>query len=150
MAPFLTIIFLSLLTIIGLLNFKNYIPVVNNPVTVKHPLELTTAIIFALSFVFFIFLTHYVTSHFDSYGLKFLAISVGFTNIDPFILSLLSGKVAVSDSMIVFAVILASGSNNLLKAAYAIALARNRSVLYAAAWLAFLFVISIAYTYKYG
>jgi hypothetical protein len=75
---------------------------------------------------------------------------VGFTDIDPFILSLLGGKFTVSDSAIVSAIILASGSNNLLKAAYAVSLARNRSVLFAAAWLTFLFVISIVYAYKYA
>ena len=97
----------------------------------------------------FTFLTHYTTSNFGSPGLKSLAIIVGFTDIDPFILSLLSGKFAISDSGIVSAVILASGSNNLLKAAYAIALARNKSVLIAAVWLTFLFVVSILYAYKY-
>ncbi|MDD5577683.1 MAG: DUF4010 domain-containing protein [Methylobacter sp.] len=150
LGPFLTFIFLSSLTITGLLSFKNHTPVVNNSAPVKHPLELTTAIIFALLFVLFTFLTQYVISHFGSHGLKFLAISAGLTDIDPFIFSLLSGKFAVSDSTIIFAIILASGSNNLLKAAYAIALARNRSVLYAAVWLAFLFLTSLAYNYKYG
>jgi hypothetical protein len=45
---------------------------------------------------------------------------------------------------------LASGSNNLLKAAYSVALARNRSVLFAAGWLIFLFFISIIYAYEYA
>ena len=116
----------------------------------KHPLELSTAILFALLFMLFTFVTQYVTSHYGSHGLKSLAIIVGFTDIDPFILSLLSGKFTVSDPVIVSAVILASGSNNLLKAAYAIALARNRSVLFAAAWLTFLFVASILYAYHYA
>jgi uncharacterized membrane protein (DUF4010 family) len=97
----------------------------------------------------FTFLTEYVTSNYGSHGLKSLSIIVGFTDIDPFILSLLSGKFTISDSAIVSAVILASGSNNLLKAAYAIALARNRSVLFATVWLIFLFAISILYAYKY-
>jgi uncharacterized membrane protein (DUF4010 family) len=98
----------------------------------------------------FTFVTQYVTSHYGSHGLKSLAIIVGFTDIDPFILSLLSGKFAVSESAIVPAVILASGSNNLLKAVYAIALSRNSTILFAAAWLTFLFVISILYAYKYA
>jgi len=38
----------------------------------------------------------------------------------------------------------------LLKAAYAIALARNKSVLFAALWLTFLFVVSILYAYKFA
>ena len=117
---------------------------------IKHPLELLTAILFALLFMLFAFLTHYVTSNYGSHGLKYLAIIVGFTDIDPFILSLLSRKFTVSDSAIVSGVILASGSNNLLKAAYAVALARNWSVFFAAAWLIFLFVASIWYAYAYA
>ncbi|PKM10465.1 MAG: hypothetical protein CVV13_12920 [Gammaproteobacteria bacterium HGW-Gammaproteobacteria-3] len=148
LAPFSAIIFISLLAIIGLLAVRNHTFELHDVSDIKHPLELSTAILFALLFMLFTFLTQYVNSNYGSYGLKFLAIIVGFTDIDPFILSLLSGKFTVSDSVIVSAVILASGSNNLLKAAYAIALARNRSVLFAALWLIFLFVISILYAFK--
>jgi uncharacterized membrane protein (DUF4010 family) len=150
LAPFLIIVFISLLTIMGLLTVRNYATELHDASDIKHPLELSTAILFAVLFMAFTFVTHYVTSNFGSHGLKSLAIIVGFTDIDPFILSLLSGKFTVSDSAIVSAVILASGSNNLLKAAYAIALARNSSVLFAAVWLTFLFVISILYAYKYA
>lgn len=150
LVPFLIIIFISLLAVVGLLTVKNHAPALHEVSEVKHPLELSTAILFALLFLLFAFVTHYVTSNFGSHGLKSLAIVVGFTDIDPFILSLLSGKFTVSESAIVSAIILASGSNNLLKAAYAIALARNRSVLFAATWLAFLFVISFLYAYKYA
>ena len=138
------------LTIVGLLTVKNPAPELHDVSDIKHPLELSTAIVFALLFMLFTFLTHYVTSHYGSPGLKSLAIIVGFTDIDPFILSLLSGKFTVSNPVIVSAVILASGSNNLLKASYAIALARNRSVLFGAGWLTFLFAVSILYAYKYA
>ncbi|MFI3196814.1 MAG: DUF4010 domain-containing protein [Methylococcaceae bacterium] len=148
--PFVVLIFISLLTIIALLTVKNHEPDLHDVTDVKHPLELSTAIAFALLFMLFAFVTNFVTTEYGGYGLKTLAIVVGFTDIDPFILSLLSGKFTVSDSAVVSAIILASGSNNLLKAAYAIALARNRSVLFAAAWLIFLFVISIGYAYKYA
>lgn len=150
LAPFIAIILISLLAVIGLLTVRNHAPVLHDISDIKHPLELSTAILFALLFMLFTFVTQYVTSNYGSPGLKSLAIIVGFTDIDPFILSLLSGKFTISDSAIVSAVILASGSNNLLKAAYAIALARNRSVLFAAAWLIFLFAISILYAYKYA
>jgi len=149
LAPFIIIIVISLLTITGLLTIRNHAPDLHDISDVKHPLELSTAFLFALLFMLFTFLTHYVTSNFGSQGLKSLAIIVGFTDIDPFILSLLSGKFSVSDPVIVSAVILASGSNNLLKATYAIALARNSSVFFAAAWLTFLFMASIFYAYKY-
>ena len=150
LAPFSIIIAMSLLVVIGLLKVRNHAPELHDVTDIKHPLELSTAILFALLFMLFAFLTQYVTSTFGSHGLKSLAIIVGFTDIDPFILSLLGGKFTVSDSAIVSAVVLASGSNNLLKATYAIALARNRSVLFAAAWLSFLFATSIIYAYKYA
>jgi uncharacterized membrane protein (DUF4010 family) len=150
LTPFIVIILISLLTIIGLLAVRNHAPELHDVSDIKHPLELSTAILFALLFMLFTFLTQFITSHYGDHGLKSLAIIAGFTDIDPFILSLLSGKFTVSDSVIVPAVILASGSNNLLKAAYAIALARNSSVLFAAAWLTFLFAVSILYAYKYA
>ena len=148
--PFVVLIFISLLTILALLTVRNHEPDLHDVTEVKHPLELSTAIAFALLFMLFAFVTNFVTTQYGGHGLKTLAIVVGFTDIDPFILSLLSGKFTVPDSAIVSSIILASGSNNLLKAAYAIALARNRSVLFAAAWLTFLFVISIVYAYKYA
>jgi uncharacterized membrane protein (DUF4010 family) len=146
--PFLTLIFLSLLMIIGLLYFRNQGPVLHDDINMEHPLELSTAILFALSIVLFIFLTQYVTQHFGSRGLSFLAFSAGLTDIDPFIFSLLSGRFTVPDASLISAIIIASGSNNLLKAAYAIALARNRSIRFGVIWLLFLFVISILYVIK--
>ena len=130
-----------------MLALKNQSTELHDVSEVKHPLELTTAILFATLFMVFAFLTNYVTTEYGSHGLKFLAIIVGFTDIDPFILSLLSGKFTVTDSAIVSAIMLASGSNNLLKAAYAIALARNKSVLFTVIWLVILFLASFLYVY---
>lgn len=143
--PILTVIGVSLIAVLSLLKSGRQKSSTHNAAATQHPLELSTALIFALMFVLFAWLTHAVTSRFGSHGLNFLAVVVGFTDIDPFILSLLSGKFVVTEVQIVSAVILASGSNNLLKATYAVALARNRSVLPAAAWLFFLFVVSIIY-----
>lgn len=113
----------------------------------QNPLELTTASLFAFMFVFFAFITHYVTSTYGDLGLRFLSGIVGFTDIDPFILSLLSGKFPASDTAIVAAVIIATGSNNLLKAIYIAVLARNRSVLAACVWLMCLFAATLAYAF---
>lgn len=147
LTPFLTAVVLSVLAAVALFRFKNDSPSPSDTGVIKHPLELSTAIVFALSFMLFTLITQYVTSHYGGRGLNFLSIIVGFTDIDPFILSLLSGEFTVSNSAIVSAVILASGSNNLLKAIYAVALARNRSVMAAAIWLVFLFMASIFYAF---
>lgn len=144
--PFIVLITLSCLAVFGLLRFGNNTATHQQPSnTIQHPLELSTAIVFALMFVLFTFITQYVIGHFGDHGLTFLSIVAGFTDIDPFILSLLSGKFAVSETIMVSGVIVASGSNNLLKAIYAALWARNRSVLAAVLWLLFLFVISISY-----
>jgi uncharacterized membrane protein (DUF4010 family) len=143
--PFLVIVFSSLAVTFSLLHIKNFQTPHDSAAATKNPLELSTALVFALLFVLFALVTNYVTGRFGSHGLSFLAVIVGFTDIDPFILSLLSGKFVVSNTAIVSAVILASGSNNLLKASYALVLARNSSVQFAAGWLVFLFIVSMAY-----
>ena len=102
--------------IMALLSVRNHEPDLHDITEVKHPLELSTAILFALLFMLFVFVTNYVTNQYGGHGLKSLAIVVGLTDIDPFILSLLGGKFSVPDLAIVSSIILASGSNNLLKA----------------------------------
>ena len=148
LVPFITLILLSFLAITGLLNFRNHSSAPQDAVVVKHPLELSTAILFAVLLMLFTFITQYVIIHFGGHALNPLAIVVGFTDIDPFIMSLLSGGFQVPNSAIVSAVILASGSNNLLKAGYAVALARNHSVRFGAVWLVLLFLASIFYAYQ--
>lgn len=113
--------------------------------TLHHPLEFPTALLFAFLFVVFAGLTDVVVTHFGAHGLHLLAFGVGFTDIDPFILSVLAGKFHVGESAVMAAVLIASGSNNLLKAGYALALSRNRLLLPASIWLALSFVVSLAY-----
>jgi len=124
--------------------------VADAPEPVRHPLEFSTALLFALLFVFFAALTQFVVANYGASGLHLLSFAVGFSDIDPFILSLLEGKFQVSEAAIVGAIIIASGSNNLLKAAYALGLGRNRSLIPAALWLALSFVLSIAYVLLTG
>ncbi len=112
-----------------------------------HPLEFSTALLFALLFVVFAMLTAEVVARYGSTGLHALAFVVGFTDIDPFVLSLLAGKYQVGEAAIVGAVLVASGSNNLLKAAYALGLARRRNVVPAAAWLGLTCLASLAYAW---
>ncbi len=145
--PFAIFILLSCLAVMSLLRLNNCIAAKPPADASRHPLELSTAILFALMFVFFAFITQYIISHFGNQGLNFLSIAVGFTDIDPFILSLLSGKFSVPENAIVSAIIIASGSNNLLKAIYAALLSRNRSVMDAVIWLLCLFVFSIFYAF---
>ncbi len=84
----------------------------------KNPLEIKTAIIFALLFVLFTAITKYVLQNFGTQGLNLLSFVVGVTDIDPFLLSLFMGKYEVSISGIAIATIIAVTSNNLMKMIY--------------------------------
>jgi len=86
----------------------------------KNPLELGTALVFAALFVIMMVITQFVTKHYGSGGLEILSFVVGFTDIDPFVLSLLTGKYSVTATQVTAAIMIAAGSNNLLKAAYAL------------------------------
>ncbi len=114
-------------------------------VKATHPLEVRTAVIFAGAFVLFAAITHLIIGRFGAAGLPFLSIAVGFTDITPFILSLLAGNFSVPKEALEGAIIIASGSNNLVNGLYALALARNRNVLPAFLWLATAFLLSLLY-----
>ena len=106
-----------------------------HPAVSANPLDLPVAFLFAALFVVFAAITQVVTTRFGAAGLHVLSFAVGFSDIDPFILSLLDGKFAVSAGAVTSAVLIASASNNLLKAAYALVFSRSRQMLSAAAWL---------------
>ncbi len=110
----------------------------------SNPLELGTAFIFAALFVIMISLTHFVTQKYGSEGLQLLSFIVGLTDIDPFILSLLTGEYSVSKNDIVSAIIIASGSNNILKSFYALWFGHWEKTRHAAVFLGVLGVVTIA------
>ncbi len=85
-----------------------------------NPLELGTALLFAFLFVVMMSLTTYITTHYGLHGLQILSFVTGLTDIDPFILSLLTGKYSITQREIVSAILIAAGSNNLLKGVYAL------------------------------
>lgn len=145
---FSVLIVLSIIATGSVLYFSKGLHRKQSTLVSQHPLELQTALLFAFMFVLFAFITQYVVSHFGHYGLNLLSWFVGLTDIDPFILSLLSGKFPVPENRLISAVIIASASNNILKAVYAMLLSRNRSVLPGVGWLLMLSVISCIYVLK--
>lgn len=109
---------LGLLVSLYLIRLKN--PIVKGvEFADKNPLELGTALLFAGLFVIMISLTTYITNHYGETGLRILSFVTGMTDIDPFILSLLTEKYSVSQEEIVSSIMIAAGSNNILKAVYA-------------------------------
>jgi uncharacterized membrane protein (DUF4010 family) len=85
----------------------------------KNPLEFKIAVVFALLYVFFSFVTQYTLQNFGTHGLNILSFIVGFTDIDPFLLNLFQGKYDVTQFLIGIATFQAILSNNILKMIYA-------------------------------
>ena len=148
--PFLVLLGTSLLAVWYASRIPRGDEIKADNLLLNHPLEFKTALIFSVLFVLFAALTAFVISQYGTGGLHILSFVVGMTDIDPFILSLLEGTFRVSESQLITAIIIASGSNNLIKAAYALAFGRNRYALAAAAWLSLLFVASMIYVFMFS
>lgn len=89
----------------------------------QNPLELGTALLFALLFIAMLLLTKAIIHYFGATGLQLLSFGVGFTDIDPFVLSLLKGSYqGIGMNQLAAAIFIAVGSNNFLKAIYAVSL----------------------------
>jgi len=85
----------------------------------SNPLEMEVAFIFAGLFIVMALITQFVTTNFGNLGLQLLSTIVGFTDIDPFILSLVQGKYSsVTNDDLIQAILIAVASNNILKAIY--------------------------------
>ena len=95
--------------------------------TSKNPLELKTAILFGILFVFFAAITEYVMKSYGNAGVTSLAFIVGITDIDPFLLNLLQHQGGITEATIALAIINATNSNNILKMIYALTLSSRRS-----------------------
>ncbi len=112
-----------------------------------NPLDLPVALLFAVLFVVFAGVTQAVTARYGVSGLHVLSFVVGFSDIDPFIFSLLDGKFQVGVSGVAGAVLIASASNNLLKALYALGFSRSKAMLPAALWLILSMALSLIYAF---
>lgn len=114
----------------------------------RNPLELTTALIFAVLFIVISIATHWVKSHFGETGTYSLAAIVGVTDIDPFVLSVAqSGTALLPIIAAAKAILIAASSNNLLKAIYATSFAGFRASFRATASLLLLSAAGIAIAY---
>jgi uncharacterized membrane protein (DUF4010 family) len=116
-----------------------------------NPLQITAALVFAAGYLIITMLSNWVKASFGAGGVIALALVVGLTDIAPFVTSLAQGGTANADpDFIVSAVLTAASSNNLLKAAYAVALGGRRAALQPAAILAALAVLGFAGAAIYG
>ena len=93
---------------------------------VKNPLEFKTALLFAFLFVVFALLTKFVMQHYGNKGLDILSFVVGVTDVDPFLLSLFTGKYHLALTVLSNATLIAVTSNNLIKLIYALSLGSRK------------------------
>jgi uncharacterized membrane protein (DUF4010 family) len=110
--------------------------VASNP---PNPLELGAAAIFAVLFIVVSLASAWAVERFGTAGICALAVIVGVSDIDPFVLSLAqhgAGQVSLSTGVV--AIVLAASSNNVLKAVYAAAYSGGNRLLWPVAALAVL------------
>jgi uncharacterized membrane protein (DUF4010 family) len=121
------------------------------PAAPRNPLELGTAVVFTALFIVISLVSTWVGAQFGRSGIYALAAVVGISDIDPFVLNLTQGGVAdLSSSVASAAILIATASNNLLKASYAAAFAGWRASLPAVAALAALAALAIAAAFVVG
>jgi uncharacterized membrane protein (DUF4010 family) len=93
----------------------------NVAIPAVNPLQIPTAVVFAAILVVISVITAWTRTTFGQNGILVLAGVVGVTDIDPFVVNIAQGGVAgVSLATLSAAVLIASSSNNLAKAAYAL------------------------------
>lgn len=95
----------------------------------KNPLEFKVAFIFAILFVAFTLITHYVVTAYGESGLSILSFVVGFTDITPFLLNIFQGEYALAPSILAAACIRAMMSNNVVNFFYSMTFSGNRKTL---------------------
>ncbi len=88
----------------------------------KNPLELKTAFLFALIFVIFSIIIHFMIEQYGHKGMGVLAFLTGLTDVDPFILNILQSTDFHFSSVDMLSkwIMLAIASNNLMKMLYSI------------------------------
>ena len=92
-----------------------------------NPLQVGAAVLFAVLFVAVTLATHFAQGRFGRTGLDALAALVGFTDIDPFVLSVAQGNAGPLPA-VAQAILVAVSSNNVLKAAYAFGFGGGRQI----------------------
>ena len=93
----------------------------NLAVAPTNPLQIPTALIFAVLIVVISVISAWVKGAFGESGILALSAVVGLTDIDPFVLNIAQGGIAgMSVASLCAAVLIASSSNNVAKAAYAV------------------------------
>ncbi len=111
----------------------------------RNPLELNAAFLFAFMFISVALITKYVLLIWHSAGLRMLSFMVGASDIVPFVVSILQGNLGLAEPQILHAILIATGSNNLMKAVYVYAFGNRRTAGLTAIGMAATAVLSFVY-----
>lgn len=127
--PLIALLVLGLLIAAAQYRYGPRDPEPKQPVAAnRNPLELGPAIIFVAMFVAISLISSWIRGHFGTAGIYSLAAVVGVTDIDPFVLNLAEGGArGLSSGALAGAILVATCSNNVLKAAYATGFAGRRA-----------------------
>lgn len=117
----------------------------------RNPLEIGAAMLFAVLYVAISLLSTWVVAEFGRAGIYVLAAIVGVTDIDPFVLNLAQGGAAtVAIDTAAGAILIATASNNMLKATYTLAFAGRQQSLPTVAALATMAALGVALGLRAG
>lgn len=119
--------------------------VASEPEMKRNPLEINSALLFAVLFTVISLATKYVLDYSAAAGLRALSFVVGFSDITPFVVSVLQGEFGLSDTRILQAILIASASNNFMKAVYTYVFGSRRTANLAAPGMIGLAVPTLAY-----
>lgn len=109
---------------------------------IKNPLELGTAFLFGFVCVLMIIATHLAETYLGKSGIFALAGIVGFSDVDPFVMGLAQTMSNPSNlDIAAIAILITTGSNNLIKGVYAAALSTKRAGIESFVFLFFLAVL---------
>lgn len=123
----------------------------SEPTPARNPLELGAAALFAGLYVFISLASAWVGSEYGRSGIFMLAAVVGVSDIDPFVLNLAQGGAAeLTSGALAAAILIATASNNLLKASYTALFAGWRASVPAVASLAALAALAVAGAFRVG
>jgi len=111
----------------------------------RNPLELNSALLFALMFVTVSLVTRFVLLHFQELGLRMLSFLVGASDIVPFIVSVLQGNLGIGANQILQAIVIATASNNIMKTAYTFAFGHRQTARLTAIGMAGIVILSFLY-----
>jgi uncharacterized membrane protein (DUF4010 family) len=111
----------------------------------RNPLELNAALLFAFMFVSVAFITKFVLLYFHAAGLRLLSFLVGASDIVPFVVSVLQGNLGLAEGQILHAIVIATASNNLMKAVYVYIFGNRRTAHLTGIGMAALAVLSFFY-----